>query len=55
VTIALRAEVEAAISEAGGTVDALSAAVWARRCEAEGWLVSVTALRIALGLRRQAS
>jgi hypothetical protein len=55
VTVALRAEVEAAISEAGGTVDALGAAVWARRCEAEGWPVSVTALHIALGLRRQAS
>ena len=54
-TVALRAEVEAAISEEGATIDGLGVEVWARRCEAEGWPVSVAALHIALGLRRQAS
>lgn len=54
-TVALRAEVEAAIEDATATIGALDAAAWGRRCEAEGWPVAVTALHIALGLRRQAS
>ena len=54
-TLALLPEVEAAIDETAAALDALDAALWGRRCEAEGWPVAVTALHIALGLRRQAS
>jgi DinB family protein len=55
VTTALLPEVEAAIDEAAATIGALDADAWVHRCEAEGWPVAVTALHIALGLRRQAS
>ena len=48
-------EVEVAIDDAAATIGELDAAAWVRRCEAEGWPVAVTALHIALGLRRQAS
>src|SRR5438445_550728 len=44
-----------AIDEAAAMIGALGAARWGRPCEAEGWPVAVTALHIALGLRRQAS
>ena len=54
-TLALLPEVEAAIDEAAAMIGALDAARWGRPCEAEGWPVAVTALHIALGLRRQAS
>jgi hypothetical protein len=55
VTVALLPEVKATIDEAAATIDELDADAWGRRCEAEGWPVAVTALHIALGLRRQAS
>ena len=51
----LASDVEAAIEEAATTIDALADDAWDRRCEGEGWPVAVTALHIALGLRRQAS
>ena len=54
-TLALLPEVEAAIDEAAAIVDALDEDDWRRPCEAEGWPVGITALHIALGLRRQAS
>ena len=53
--VALVPEVEAAIDEATATIEALDAKAWERTCEAECWPVAVTALHIALGLRRQAS
>jgi len=51
----LYAEVEAAIDEATAAIEALGGEAWTRRCAGEGWPVSVTALHIALGLRRQAA
>ena len=54
-TGSLLSEVESAIDEATRTIDALDADAWERRCAAEGWPVAITALHIALGLRRQAS
>lgn len=54
-TVSLFAQVEAAIDEAAATIEALDTAAWERTCETEGWPVGVTALHIALGLRRQAS
>ena len=53
--IAVVPEVEAVIDEATATIEALDAKAWERTCEAECWSVAVTALHIALGLRRQAS
>jgi len=53
--VTLAHDVEAAIEDATATIDALDVAAWGQRCEAEGWPVAVTALHIALGLRRQAS
>jgi len=53
--VVLLPEVEAAVDEAAAMIGALDAARWGRPCEAEGWPVAVTALHIALGLRRQAS
>jgi len=53
--IAVVPEVEAVMDEATATIEALDAKAWERTCEAECWSVAVTALHIALGLRRQAS
>src|SRR3989441_3479510 len=55
VIVVLLPEVEAAVDETAAMIGALDAARWGRPCEAEGWPVAVTALHIALGLRRQAS
>ena len=55
VILALLPEVEAVIDEAAATIDALDEDDWRRPCEADGWPVGITALHIALGLRRQAS
>jgi hypothetical protein len=54
-TASLLPEVEAAIDEATATIAGLDGETWERVCEEEGWPVAVTALHIALGLRRQAS